>query len=75
MCVKNLNDMTVRGTFDSNEASLFTIAFERCDPTKMGGPRCQSEEDIDSWMMGKYIVTAMNEIKFISHEFDEEEKI
>ena len=47
------------------------LVFEKCDNSTSLIP-CKSEAEIKEWMTFKYILTIVNQAKFVQHKFDSE---
>ena len=47
------------GNYDSSRTSNLAIVFEKCDKSKSTVP-CKSEEEINEWMLGKYMAVFYN---------------
>ena len=59
--------MMVRGDYNSNTAQLLIIALNRCHPDNSPeGVVCKSDQEIDDFIRGKYLVIFNNEIRFDS---------
>ena len=58
LCPKNLNDVVLKGNYDTDAAINLMIVFEKCDPIQREkkGLKCKSEEQITEWMEFKYII-------------------
>ena len=73
-CIKNLDDMMVKGNYDTNEAANLMVVFEECDPAKRKakGLKCKPKADIDKWLEFKYFYVLENEKQFVQYKFEEE---
>ena len=67
-CIDDSEYLSIKGNYDSVEASNMMIVFEKCDPTIR---TCKTQEEIDKWTEYKYLVTFQNTKNFIQHEFYE----
>ena len=47
------------------------LVFEKCNNSTSLIP-CKSEAEIKEWMAFKYILTVVNQAKFVQHKFDSE---
>ena len=51
------------------------VVLEKCDQAKettgRTGIKCLSEQEINEWLVYKYIMTLTNEVHFIQHHFEE----
>ena len=56
------DDIHVKGNYDSQEADTFAIMLERCNPAERS--TCKSDEEIDEWIKGKFIVMVDNNWRF-----------
>ncbi len=52
------------GDYNSDIAQNLMVVFERCD-TKAEGNNCKTNNEIDEWLLGKYIFTLENEKTFV----------
>ena len=52
LCPKDLNDVVVKGNYDTDATSNLMIVFEKCDPVQREkeGLKCKTEQQIDDWM-------------------------
>ena len=55
------------GDYWSSKAQALTIKFEKCDPSR--NSRCRSEEEINQYLLGKYIMINMNQVKFSNFDY------
>ena len=55
------------GNYDAFAASNLMVAFMKCDPKS--GLRCKNDTEIVSWLADKYILTLVNEQKYLKQEF------
>lgn len=63
--------MKLWGNYDTGDAKNFMIVFEKCK-NATSSVTCKSNEDINKWMKSKYLITLLNQKKFVQHKFDEE---
>ena len=63
-CLENTDDVKLWGNYDSTTARNIMVVFERCNATT-NKDGCKSEQEIDDWMSFKYILTYVNEKKFV----------
>ena len=56
------------GNFDASAASNLMVAFIKCDPTS--GLQCKNDTEIVDWLADKYILTLVNEQKYLKQEFN-----
>ena len=73
-CATRDSDIDLWGNYDAAATQNLVIAFETCD-SKTSSVPCKSKTEIKDWMLEKYIVVMKNEKKFITHKFDDSEKI
>ena len=58
-CPLDLNDITVKGNFDSAAASNFMFVLEKCN-NETSNVTCKSPEEIEAWMKWKYFIVVQN---------------
>ena len=79
ICPIDVNDWYGSGTFDEAKAQNFMVVFEKCDQAKetagRTGIKCLSEQEINEWLVYKYIMTLTNEVQFKEHNFEEHTRI
>ena len=55
------------------------VVLEKCDQAKettgRTGIKCLSEQEINEWLVYKYIMTLTNEVQFKEHNFEEHTRI
>ena len=56
-CIPVDTPIELRGNFQSLSAVTMQIVFEKC----IGHDYCETEENINTWLTGKYILTLANE--------------
>ena len=81
-CLKNTQEnLNIWGNYNSGEAGAIMIVFEKCDSEKIASnlvakakniTACESEENIEKWAKGRYLIVNENQKRFISHKFEEE---
>ena len=71
-CIKNLDkDSVIWGNFNTGNATAVLVMFEKCDSEK-NQIVCKSEEEINQWLKGRYIIVLENQKKFQSYKFGNE---
>ena len=64
------------GDFDSDAARNLMVVFDRCIGTLEDGVTpCQKPEVINQWLQKKYIFVLQNEIKYLQHIDDGDERL
>ena len=55
LCPKDLNDIEIKGNYDTSVASNLMIVFEKCDPVlrAKSGLKCKTEEQMEEWLLFK----------------------
>lgn len=64
----------VQGDYNSPKARSLALIFEKCNSSTFTGT-CQSEEAISEWLVRKFIILNMNQMRFSTQEFDDDTKI
>ena len=59
------NKVELSGDYDTANAKQLVAVLEKCS----GRSTCKSEEDIKSWIAGKYVITIENTWTFRQHEY------
>ena len=74
LCPKDLDDIQIKGNYDTSEGSNLMIVFEKCDPVlrAKAGLKCKTENQIEEWLQFKYILIIENGIQFVEHKFEGE---
>ena len=67
LCIEQ-SELFIRGSFQSNKASLLDIRLERCRDR----PDCKSDAEITAYFRGTYILMYYNQIRFDSRKYFEE---
>ena len=60
--------MELYGDWNSEKARKISVILEKCT----GEMHCKSEEEIDEFMRGKYLLLLNNQIRFDSKEYHED---
>lgn len=55
------------GDYYSSKAQSLTIKYEKCDYTR--NAFCKSDEEISDFLLGKYILINMNQVKFSNFDY------
>ena len=61
ICIDS-DDMMIKGDYNSNNAQMLLITFNRCHDRQ----DCKSKEEIDDFIKGKYMVVMSNTVRFDS---------
>ena len=74
LCPKDLDDIEIKGNYDTEVAVNLMIVFEKCDPVLRvkSGLKCKTEKQIEEWLLFKYILIIENSIQFVEHKFEGE---
>ena len=65
-------DISMFGHYDSSATQNLMVAFMSCDPKSRND--CKSEDEISEWLSNKYIITLVNEKRFLHHIFNGPER-
>ena len=61
-CIRDPQQLSLYGNYDTELAANLIIVFELCDPKLR---KCKTEDQIRNWMESKYIITLENNKRFI----------
>jgi len=64
-------DLVISGDYNSKAGNTLLIVFERCE----GKDYCKSKEEIDAWLVRKFLVTVTNQKNFLKDVFDPDKRI
>ena len=70
-CLSNQQELKLWGNFDTAWSRNLMVVFEMCN-NSTSSVTCKSESEIREWFNFKYIVTIVNQRKFIHHKFAQE---
>ena len=70
-CFSSQVQHSLYGNYDSYEARNIVVVFEKCDPLKTT-VKCKTDDEINAWMLQKYLIVYVNQERFIQHVFDED---
>lgn len=63
-CISDTDDLKLWGNYDTSNARNLMIVFEKCNnATSLS--ICKSDAEINEWMRYKYILTYVNQKKFV----------
>ena len=71
LCLQKPQDIRLWGNYDTANTNNLMIVFEKCS-NATSSVTCKSNEEILKWMKSKYLVTLVNQKKFVQNKFDEE---
>ena len=70
-CLERPEEISIWGDSDSlGLQQNLQLFFKRCS-NETNTVVCKSEQEIDEWLYGKYIIWIINDIKFLKHKFGE----
>jgi len=71
LCLKNTDDLRIKGNYDSSRAAQLMVIFEKCNPQARAkkGLRCKTDAEIDQWLEFKYLFVLENGRQFVQHKF------
>ena len=59
-CFENKSDIRINGDYNSDKASQINVQLVRCDKNNTKGVVCKSDEEITTWLRGKYFLFMYN---------------
>ena len=62
LCLKNTDDLRIKGNYDSSQGAQLMVIFEKCNPQARAkkGLRCKTDAEIDQWLEFKYLFVIEN---------------
>ena len=64
----------VQGDYNSPRTRSFVLLFARCDNSTFDGV-CKPDEEITFWLQRKFIIIYLNQVRFSTREYKEENKV
>ena len=65
--------INLQGNYNSAKAATFVITIVKCDPKIRS--TCKSDEEINEWLIGKYLITIENTWTFYQNKYSDKEKL